>query len=204
MTDGEFDVEVSVADAELALDDRALARFCDLTRSGLDEGKALEISVQEFPAQAGLLADYLLVASAAFRQAESAADGPLERLIAEIASSKPPTANVLKHGLFNRINQLGLNQAQVLAKLHIDLSVMSKLNRGLIFAETVPQRLIRDLSESLLAPVDAVARHLDRAPRLLLSDDNSSDTNPTAGPAQSFESALSAEDRAYWRGIDGS
>jgi hypothetical protein len=203
MNDDPMTVHNTIESGELDTDDRALAFYAELTESGVAAEPALASAAARFPAQSGLLADYAVHVTGLGRQTpDPAVTDPLADMVSRLASAKAPMLGLLK-----RIDSLGMRYDDFCRRMHIDQSILTKLDRGLIFTSTIPDRLVRELANLLSAPVDSVSKCLANPPRLSRASEYNSRVTPRSSRVESFASAvdaavqnghLPASERNYW------
>ncbi len=120
------------------------------------------------------------------------------------AAAKPPLVS-----LVSEAQAQGLDVPSFAEALRLDLLLLTRLERRLLDAATIPLALVRRLGELLGRPDTEVAAYLSGGPRLAAAGHYRSRRAPaleSASPAMSFREALdagqnlSAADRAYWQG----
>ncbi len=169
----------------------------------LEEGEAPAAWLRRYPQHAATLIDLALAATT------PAADAPASTVAraagfarAALQAQAVPVA-VAEPSLGERVKALGLNMRDVAARVRLTSEILFKIDRRIIPVETVPARLLGDLSAILGCTADALRAGLGGSGPQTAGAMYHAKQAPTVGQ-QDFAAAvraslnLSAADRAYW------
>jgi hypothetical protein len=170
-------------------EDEVLIQFAQTDRSNLTEW------IQQYPTQAGALAR-----SAADKWADMAPETAVDYVavtrVQELGLSvvrERRSTMASKAGITSLVVAAatrGLDAQAVAAKLDIPFALFFKLHRRLIAAESIPQKLIAALAETLGRQVEEVSAYLRQTPTLAAGASYRADDTPTVGEPETFAVAL--------------
>jgi hypothetical protein len=98
----------------------------------------------------------------------------------------------------------GIDARGLARTLRLSLPMVARLNRGLIWFGSIPERLVQDLAGALGRDLTAVAAFLQGGPRLQAGNQYKSETPPEVEEAEGFADAiradpvLSDDDKDFW------
>lgn len=171
------------------------------------QGESLVEWIERYPEYALELSDLAFTlddqdAGPASEEGLAAARNALTRARNQVLGT-PPTS--LSPGLAARATSLGYTVPQLARELHLGGDILFKLDHGMIRLETVPRRLLQQLTAALQWKLDVLPAQLVGARTAPVF--YAADARPQSEEAQSFAEALAAsgvmsnDDRLAWLGI---
>lgn len=109
-------------------------------------------------------------------------------------------------GLVARSRASGITIPQLARRTRLKSDILFKLDRGVLQLETVPKRLLAQLAEALVCPVDALTASLPTSP-MTVTAMYYADQAPDVARQQSFAEALAQsdelpeDDRLHWLAV---
>ncbi len=182
----------------------ALAEYEDTSeRPG---GAELRNLVSRYPQHAHEIVEYALEDCLVREGAECTPETEIEAmLLARAAAVRNRLRAASIPGLLELAKQRGLSPAALSRSLGLGLALLTKLDRRLVRAASIPSALVERLAESLGRSREELAAYLRQPPRLSAQASYRAHAAPRVEGIEDFSDALEScpgitdDTRAYWR-----